>query len=102
MIIGAPWLREPEVAASSVVASAFDAVPVPSQWLGVAGPALWRGALCGRLHALGARAARRRVRGNGTAPRAGTITPGQAHAAYGLLDSEPDRYLTFVFDWEAT
>jgi hypothetical protein len=32
----------------------------------------------------------------------GTITPGQAHAAYRALDSEPDRHLTFLFDWEAT
>jgi hypothetical protein len=32
----------------------------------------------------------------------GTITPAQAPAAYGVLDSEPDRHLTFLFDWEAT
>ena len=31
----------------------------------------------------------------------GTITPDRAHAAYGTLDSEPDRHLTFLFDWEA-
>jgi hypothetical protein len=31
----------------------------------------------------------------------GTVTPGRAHAAYGALDSEPERHLTFLFDWEA-
>ena len=36
-----------------------------------------------------------------TAPLvSGTVTPEQAHAAYGVLDSEPERNFTFLLEWE--
>ena len=100
MLVGAPWRREPEVAASSVAARVFGRflslrsgwewqVPLYGQERSVAGCTRW---VLERL-AAGSLA---------TGPLASaTITPGQAHAAYGVLDSEPDRHLTFLFDWEA-
>jgi threonine dehydrogenase-like Zn-dependent dehydrogenase len=101
MMIGAPWRREPEVAASSVTARAFERflslrsgwewqVPLYDGERSVAGCTRW---VLQRL-ADGSVATRRLV--------SGTITPDRAHAAYDVLDSEPERHLTFLFDWEAT
>jgi len=101
MLIGAPWRREPEVAASSVVARVFERflslrsgwewqVPLYGEERSVAGCTRW---VFDRL-AAGSVATRPLV--------SGTITPDRAHAAYRALDSEPDRHLTFLFDWEAT
>ena len=100
MLVGAPWRREPEVAASSVVARVFERflslrsgwewqVPLYGDERSVAGCTRW---VLERL-AAGSVATRPLV--------SGTITPGQAHAAYRVLDSEPDRHLTFVFDWDS-
>jgi threonine dehydrogenase-like Zn-dependent dehydrogenase len=101
MIVGAPWRREPEVAASSVVAGVFERflslrsgwewqVPLYGQGRSVAGCTRW---VFERL-AAGALTTEPLV--------SGTITPDEAHAAYGVLDREPDRHLTFLFDWEST
>ena len=100
MLVGAPWQREPEVAASSVVTRVFERflslrsgwewqVPLYGEERSVAGCTRW---VLERL-AAGSVATGRLV--------SGTITPDRAHAAYGVLDSEPDRHLTFLFDWEA-
>jgi 2-desacetyl-2-hydroxyethyl bacteriochlorophyllide A dehydrogenase len=101
MMIGAPWRPEPEVAASSVTARVFERflslrsgwewqVPLYDEERSVAGCTRW---VLERL-ADGSVATGRLV--------SGTITPDRAHAAYGVLDSEPERHLTFLFDWEAT
>ena len=101
MMIGAPWRHEPEVAASSVTARVFERflslrsgwewqVPLYDGERSVAGCTRW---VLERL-ADGSVATGRLV--------SGTITPDRAHAAYGVLDSEPERHLTFLFDWEAT
>ena len=100
MMVGAPWQREPEVAASSVTARVFERflslrsgwewqVPLYDGERSVAGCTRW---VLERL-ADGSVATGRLV--------SGTITPDRAHAAYGVLDGEPDRHLTFLFDWEA-
>ena len=101
MLVGAPWRREPEVAASSVVARVFERflslrsgwewqVPLYDGERSVVGCTRW--------------VLKRLADGSVTPGRlvSGTITPDRAHAAYGVLDSEPDRHLTFLFDWEAT
>ncbi len=101
MLVGAPWQREPEVAASAVVTGVFERflslrsgwewqVPLYGEERSVAGCTRW---VLERL-ADGSVATGQLV--------SGTVTPDRAPAAYGLLDSEPERHLTFLFDWEAT
>jgi 2-desacetyl-2-hydroxyethyl bacteriochlorophyllide A dehydrogenase len=101
MLVGAPWQREPEVAASAVVTRVFERflslrsgwewqVPLYDEERSVAGCTRW---VLERL-ADGSVA---------TAPLvSATVTPDGAQAAYGLLDSEPEHHFTFLIDWEAT
>jgi 2-desacetyl-2-hydroxyethyl bacteriochlorophyllide A dehydrogenase len=101
MLVGAPWRPEPDVAASSVVGRVFGRflslrsgwewqVPLYGDERSVAGCTRW--------------VLERLADGSLTTGRlvSETITPDRARAAYGVLDSEPDRHLTFLFDWEAT
>jgi threonine dehydrogenase-like Zn-dependent dehydrogenase len=100
MTVGGPWRAEPEVAASSVVARVFERflslrsgwewqVPLYGEGVSIAGCTRW--------------VLERLTDGSvSTVPLvSGTVSPERAHAAYALLDSDPERHITFLFDWEA-
>ena len=99
MVVGAPWRDEPDVAASSVVARVFERfLCLRSGWE-------WQVPLYGEERSVAG--CTRRVfdrLADGSVSTAllvsGTVTPEQAHTAYGVLDSEPESNFTFLLDWE--
>jgi 2-desacetyl-2-hydroxyethyl bacteriochlorophyllide A dehydrogenase len=101
MLVGAPWQREPEVAASAVVAGVFERfLSLRSGWE-------WQVPLYGEERSVAdcTRWVIERLADGSVATGqlvSATVTPEGAPAAYGLLGSEPERHLTFLFDWEAT
>jgi 2-desacetyl-2-hydroxyethyl bacteriochlorophyllide A dehydrogenase len=99
MTVGAPWRPEPEVPASAVVSRVFERfLTLRSGWE-------WQVPLYGErsVAACTSWVLDRLADGSiATAPLAsGTISPERAGWAYELLDREPERYFTFLLDWEA-
>ena len=98
MTVGAPWRAEKEVPASSVVARVFERfLSLRSGWE-------WQVPLYGDRSVAGCTnwALDRLADGSLTTTPlvSAKVGPEQAGWAYNLLDTEPDRYITFLLDWE--
>jgi threonine dehydrogenase-like Zn-dependent dehydrogenase len=98
MTVGAPWRTEPEVPASSVVARVFERfLCLRSGWEWQV-PLYGARSVAGCTHWVLDRLADGSVT---TEPLvSGKLGPDRAGQAYNLLDTEPDRYFTFLLDWE--
>ena len=98
MTVGAPWRAEAEVAASTVVARVFERfLSLRSGWE-------WQAPLYGdRSVAACTRWALDRLAAGAiaTAPLvSGKVSPEEAGSVYRMIDSDPERYVTFLLDWE--
>jgi 2-desacetyl-2-hydroxyethyl bacteriochlorophyllide A dehydrogenase len=97
MTVGAPWRAEPDVAASSVVARVFEKfLALRSGWE-------WQAPLYGDRSVAACTAwVLDRLAGGfiATTPLVGgSVKPEGTPEAYKLLDSDPERYMTFLIDW---
>jgi threonine dehydrogenase-like Zn-dependent dehydrogenase len=99
MTVGAPWRAEPEVAASLILGPVFERfLSLRSGWEWQV-PRYGEGSVAACTIWVLERLADGSIN---TVPLAsGTLPPDAAASAYQLLASEPERYMTFLFDWEA-
>lgn len=96
-LIGAPWRREPEPAASELLAKVFEKfLSVRSGWEWQTPRFGGRHSIAGCTHWILGLLGRRLV----TDPLiTEVIAPGELPAAYERLDKEPEKCLTFLIDW---
>ncbi len=100
MTVGAPWLVEPELPASAIVAQVFERfLSLRSGWE-------WQIPRFGPGRSIASCTSWVLERLAAGATRTGALTgatlrPDEAADAYERLDREPERFTTFLFDWES-